>query len=246
MSSSRPFLFDRRLDDPHTLVATGRGPNDRAGKSPPRPLPKTFDENDIARARTEGAAEGRAAGLREAEAGSLARLEAAVGTLGAKLDCVYRDIAETRDAYLREAVDVAMAIVRKLHGTLATDRDDEIRTMLDGALRSAVAPAALTVRIGGPAGDSDLPDRIKSAVRCPDTSPQIMVIADDRLASGDCLIEWRAGGVERRIDDIWREIEMVVDRTFGTADCPGTAGGPWPSGSHIEPRTLPAPDFGTP
>lgn len=43
---------------------------------------------------------------------------------------------------------------------------------------------------------------------------EIKLKGDTDLGPGDCLVSWESGQAERRIDDIWHEIETVIDRYF--------------------------------
>jgi hypothetical protein len=43
---------------------------------------------------------------------------------------------------------------------------------------------------------------------------QVRIKPDPAMTPGDCTLRWESGEAVRRIDDIWSDIEHVIDRYF--------------------------------
>jgi flagellar assembly protein FliH len=164
---------------------------------------KLADAEDIARQR------GYAEGQRDAEvevgrriASTLERIaagiEAAAGalkTIEARLEC--------------EAVEVAVAVARKLAPALI-EREPfaEISALASGCFRELVAAPHIVIRVNEGLYAAAR-DKIDEIARAHAFAGRLVVLGEPGIAAGDCRIEWADGGVHRDA--------AAADRVIGEA-----------------------------
>ncbi len=228
MAKLQKYLFD--LDFGAPLLPAGA--NDMLGATVEAPLveepfeeepppPPTFSEEELTLARDQAYEAGRQAGLEAAQADS----ERLIGTALTIIAQQFQDLAATQadanEACLREAIRVAAAIARKLlpefsrrHGTV------EIEGVVHECVSHLDREPKVTIR-ANPAQLDAIRDGAKRAAEAAAFEGKLVFHADQRVALGDCRVEWGDGGAERDQDRIWAEIESVVDRALAADSAAG-------------------------
>ena len=64
---------------------------------------------------------------------------------------------------------------------------------------------------------------------------EIEVVGDPALTAGDCRIEWSTGGARRDMRELLAEVDGIIDRHYGHAECRGP-------GDRRRPKSRPAAD----
>ncbi|MGB1548282.1 MAG: hypothetical protein ACPHIA_07125 [Alphaproteobacteria bacterium] len=175
----------------------------------------SFTEEDLAAAREEGMAEGKAAGRKEAEAeterltaDALKKISEHMATLGAAQ-------SEASKSNAREASELAMAVARKVmpeiskHGAII-----EIEAMVRQCLADRFEEPRVVIRVHDSLLDS-LRTRIDSAAANAGFAGKLVLLADDSLQGADCRVEWADGGAERDEERLWKDIEESARRLIG-------------------------------
>lgn len=216
MTSDQRFLFNRDFDP--DLVANGgahskeRGPNGGRAGSRAKPV---FSEDDLARVRAEGYAEGREQASLDAAGSMERRLTEAFETVGDRLGELIAITREASAAQARDANTIAVAIARRMVPELyRRNAAAEIEHTVAGVLAQVLKPEVLTVRTAEALADP-LRDRIKALAEARGVGDDVKITADPTLSEGDCRVEWSGGGAERISAALWTEIEAIVEKNLG-------------------------------
>jgi flagellar assembly protein FliH len=162
----------------------------------------------VAEAEAAGYRKGFAAAKVEAEARAAAALERVALAL-AELN---RGLAAVEGRLETEAVEVAVAVARKLAPELiAREPLAELSALAAGCFCHLVAAPHVVVRV-----NDALQERARAALeetaRAGGFDGRLVVLAEPEIAPGDCRIEWADGGVRRERAVIEGAIEEAVAR----------------------------------
>ncbi len=156
-------------------------------------VPLATHEAELARVQTEAyrnglsaaeaKIEGRAAAACERIAQGIAALTARLGAVEARLEA--------------EAVEVAVAVARKLAPELvAAEPLAEIEALAASCFRQLIAAPHVAVRIAEPTYEA-AHKRLEEIARLHGFEGRLVVLAEPGIALGDCRIEWADGGLAR-------------------------------------------------
>ena len=153
-------------------------------------------------------ARGVTQGAAEAEKRSLAvieRIAAAMSVLDQQIDTV-------EAKFETEAVEVAVAVAKKLAPELVSQEPfAEIAALAIGCFRNLVKCPHVVVRVNDALHETAREKLDEIVRRCsPDT--KLVLLAEPEIAPGDCRIEWADGGIERNSAAIAAAIDEAVTR----------------------------------
>jgi flagellar assembly protein FliH len=158
-----------------------------------------------------GFAQAQAEATADAEqraAGALGRIAAALESLGGSLAAVEAKL-ET------EAVEVAVAVARKLAPELiAREPLAEIAALATECFRHLVAAPHVVVRIND-ALHAPARQKLDDIARAGGLEARLVLMAEPDIAPGDCRIEWADGGIARDRAATEKAIEDAVARYVG-------------------------------
>jgi flagellar assembly protein FliH len=124
--------------------------------------------------------------------------------IAAALDRIAKGIAETNSKLAAietrlecEAVEVAVAVARKLAPALV-DREPfaEISALASDCFRQLVASPHIAVRVGDGLYAAAR-EKLEDIVRARGFEGRLVVLAESDIGPGDCRIEWADGGINR-------------------------------------------------
>lgn len=224
MAKLQKYLFDQDFGAPPrpTLdvhLTDGLGVDDEmmmmAEPEEEPPPPPTFSEEELQLARDQAFEAGRAAGIQEAES-MTERLQAlAEQSLGDGMFKVQGEQVTANDQMTRDAVAVALAVVRKLQPEMSRHHGlDEIEALLHECLAHLDRDIRVTVRIS-PELLEAVRERAEAVAQAVAFEGKLVFAADPRVALGDCRVEWGDGGAERELARSWTEIDAVIARALG-------------------------------
>jgi flagellar assembly protein FliH len=150
-----------------------------------------------------GFADAKAEILAEAEQRSAAALERVAATL----ESLMRGLSGVEARLETEAVDVAVAVAKKLAPALI-EREPlaEIAALAMDCFRHLVTAPHVVVRVND-AQHASVGKPIEEMVRARGLASHLVVLAEPDIQIGDCRIEWADGGVNRDR----RATEAVID-----------------------------------
>jgi flagellar assembly protein FliH len=180
LSARAKFLFD--LD-------FGAGETDGAKRT----IGLAAHEAALADARAHAYRDGFAA----AEAKSAADAAAALARVAAGLEDLARRFAALEGWLEAEAVDVAVAVARKLAPELiAREPFAEIAALARECFTHLIAAPHVVVRVND-ALHGQAREQLAETARTRGFDGRLVVLAEPEIAPGDCRIEWADGGIVR-------------------------------------------------
>lgn len=219
MAVVRKFLFENDFGEaPQSssgASAGGARAKGASGAGPAVPAPPMFTEAEMQGAcdvaRRQGEEAGVARGKSEAVAAFDKQVAAALTTIAQQTAAIAKGVAAEATA-AGKSVELAMAIVRKLHPALVERQGlTEIEAVLGQCLESLKQEPRLVAYVHSARLDV-LQERLGQLSAAKGFEGRVVLIADDAMGESDCRVEWADGGVEREAGRIWRAIEDALTR----------------------------------
>jgi len=164
------------------------------------------------------AAEGRAyrdgydAALREAKVESDRRTALALEEIGIAMRGIAARYASIEVRMETEAVDVAIAVARKLCSELITREPlGEVTALVSDCFAQLVSTPHLVVRINDTLYEA-AHERIDRLAKQSGFAGRLVILAEPEIETGDCRIEWADGGVVLERAAIQAKIDELVGR----------------------------------
>jgi flagellar assembly protein FliH len=166
----------------------------------------------IASAEARAYGEGFEAGQREAKAESDRRTALALEEIGIGIQGIKSRFSGIETRMETEAVEVAVAVARKLCTELiAGEPLGEIAALVRDCFSHLVSAPHLVVRINDGLYDTAR-DRIERLAKQSAFDGRLVILAEPDVESGDCRIEWADGGVVLERAAIEAKISELVGR----------------------------------
>jgi flagellar assembly protein FliH len=200
MGAPAKFLFD---------VDFARG----ADRKPAEPA-ITLAEHALKLAEAEAAAhrKGYAAAQADAKVEADRRMADALERIAVNLGKANEALAAIETRLECEAVDVAVAVAKKLAPALiAHEPFAEISALASDCFRELVAAPHIAVRVND-ALYAPAREKLDDIVRAKSFQGRLVVLAEPDIAVGDCRIEWADGGVTRDRGTTEAAIDEAVSR----------------------------------
>jgi flagellar assembly protein FliH len=185
MSAATKFLFDTDFSS-------------TAERKPAEPV-VTLSEHMVKLAEAETAAHkrGYADAQRDAKVESDRRMAAALERIAAGMTTANGALHAIETRLECEAVEVAVAVARKLAPALvAREPFAEIAALAGECFRQLIASPHVAVRIND-ALYATAKEKLDDIVRAKSFEGRLVVLAEPDIAPGDCRIEWADGGINR-------------------------------------------------
>jgi flagellar assembly protein FliH len=198
MASPAKFLFDMDFSAP-----------DRGRE---RPATASEIAQKIASAEAHAYRDGYDAGQREAKTESDRRTALALEEIGIGIQAIKARFSGIETRMETEAVDVAVAVARKLCSELISAEPlGEISALVSDCFSHLVSTPHLVVRINDSLYDVAR-ERIERLAKQSAFEGRLVILAEPEIESGDCKIEWADGGVVLERAAIEAKISELVGR----------------------------------
>lgn len=196
MTRHTPFSFDRVFASDGTVLRDG----ERVKRM--LTLAEAQEQADAAAAR---ALESDTAETSRAAAEALKTLAGRIQVILARMD------AES-EAIRADAARLAVAAARQIAGAaLAAHGDETVLECASSIMDDLRAEPRIAVRVTPVLADM-IAERLYAEAERRGLEGAVIVRADDEVAVGDCVLEWRSGSVERTASDIEARIAELVER----------------------------------
>lgn len=170
----------------------------------------------VADAETRAYRDGFDAGQQEAKAASDRRAALALEEIGISIKTIAGRVSGIESRMETEAVDVALAVARKLCSELmAAEPLTEIMALVSDCFRHLTSTPHLVVRINDTLYDAAR-ERIEQLAKRSGFEGRLVILAEPEIPTGDCKIEWADGGVTLDRASIESKIDELVGRYLAT------------------------------
>ena len=204
MAAPAKFLFDMDFSAPD--------------KTRERPATAIEIAQKIAAAEARAYRDGRDAGQREAKAESDRRTALALEEIGIAIKGIAARFSGIETRMETEAVDVAVAVARKLCSELiAREPLGEITGLVKDCFSHLVSTPHLVVRINDSLYKTAR-ERIERLAKQSGFEGRLVILAEPEIEAGDCKIEWADGGVVLERAAIDGKINELVGRYIASRD----------------------------
>jgi flagellar assembly protein FliH len=208
MAAPAKFLFDTDFSTPH--------------KTSERPATPAEIAQKIASAEARAYRDGYDAAQREAKVESDRRTALALEEIGVAVQGIATRFSGIEVRMETEAVDVAVAVARKLCSALiAGEPLAEITALVKDCFSHLVSTPHLVVRINDSLYEAAR-ERIERLAKQSGFEGRLVILAEPEIATGDCRIEWADGGVVLERAAIEAKISERVGRYIASRGEGGT------------------------
>jgi len=175
----------------------------------------------VASAEARAYRDGFEAAQREAKAESDRRAALALEEIGLAIKGIASRFSGIEARMETEAVDVAVAVARKLCSELiAREPLVEITGLVSDCFSHLVATPHLVVRINDQLYEAARQQIERQATQS-GFEGRLVILAEPQIATGDCRIEWADGGVVREREAIEAKINELVGRYLASRNQAG-------------------------
>ncbi len=151
----------------------------------------------LAEAQARGYRDGMNAAEAQARTEAERRQALAFERIAGGIEQLRASLKRVEDRFEAEAVEVALAVGRKLATDLiAKEPFAEIAALADQCFREMMSAPHIVVRVAS-ALYSEAKQRLEETARERGFEGRLVVLAEDNIAPGDCRIEWADGGLKR-------------------------------------------------
>ena len=207
MAAPAKFLFDMDFSAPD--------------KARERPATAAEIAQKVASAEARAYRDGYEAAQREAKAESDRRGALALEELGIAIKGIASRFSGIETRMETEAVDVAVAVARKLCSELMSREPlGEITALVSDCFSHLVATPHLVVRINDALYEIAR-EKIERLAQQSGFEGRLVILAEPEVATGDCRIEWADGGVVLERAAVEAKINELVGRYIASRDQAG-------------------------
>jgi len=183
MGAAPKFLFDRDFGPAAEAKATN--------------VPAAEHAAALAEAEARGYRAGVNAAEVQARTEAERRLVLAFERIAGGVEQLRASLKRVEDTFEAEAVEVALAVGRKLAADLIEKEPfAEITALADQCFREMISAPHIVVRVNTELY-SDAKQRLEDLVRARGFEGRLVVMSEGDIAPGDCRIEWADGGLKR-------------------------------------------------
>ena len=208
MAAPAKFLFDMDFSAPD--------------KTRERPATPAEIAQKIATAEARAYRDGFDAAKREAKAESDRRAALALEEIGIAIQAIATRFSGIETRMETEAVDVAVAVARKLCSELISGEPlAEIIALVSDCFSHLVSTPHLVVRINEQLYEAAR-ERIEKLAKRSGFEGRLVILAEPEIDTGDCKIEWADGGVVLERAAIEAKINELVGRYMASRGQTGT------------------------
>jgi flagellar assembly protein FliH len=209
MAAPAKFLFDMDFSAPD--------------KTRERPATAAEIAQKVAAAEARAYRDGFDAAQREAKAESDRRAAAALEGIGTAIKAIVTRFSGIETRMETEAVDIAVAVARKLCSELiAGEPLAEVTRLVSECFSHLVSTPHLVVRINDSLYEGAR-ERIERLAKQSGFEGRLVILAEPGIVTGDCRIEWADGGVVLERAAIEAKINELVGRYMASRGQAATA-----------------------
>lgn len=187
------------------------------------PPPPTFSESELKAAQDAAFQAGKAEGFAQANTGFEHQIADTIRSLQSEFTTIAHMQNATNHETMRDSVEVAAMIVRKLFPEYAKIHGlAEIEEFVKATISSLFTEAEVIVRVPEDLAE-EFTSRLIPVAAASGLGENLKIVPDPALGPADCRMEWGNGGAERKADQLLSEIELAVERFIEHNEIPPMA-----------------------
>lgn len=207
------FSFDTAFDATDQFVAP-----EEEETLPPEP---TYSEAELATAREQGYAEGSQTATDEARASIETAMAGALEDISRQLTEMESVLADGLQHSCKTAVELGSAIARKMVDKSIEDNAQPlVEAVIADVLGRVLEEPRVVIRVSDQMLDP-LKQNLSTVTQKSGFPGSIILLAEPGIQNPDCRIEWADGGADYTYDNLWTELDGIIERysmALGTED----------------------------
>lgn len=175
--------------------------------------------------RLSGLEEGRLSGMEEGRQSAwqeaMESIQKQNSDLLLSIDTSLKELSASVEQYAQSsfstAVEFALAVCKKALPALSeTNAVEEIKSLLEKNLHFLKDEQKISLRLN-PAQAKQIKPVLTDLIKKESYHGKVSIVRDDSLPAGDCRIEWKNGGLEKKLQDVLNHTEELVNLYTHTA-----------------------------
>ena len=176
--------------------------------------PPTFTEEEIETARRESHDQGRQEGMADAMASIEQQVALTLDAIFNRVGGLLEDQKQWAKETQHDVLLLAATIMRKIAPELTRGTElPQIEHVINQAFGFLTEQPKVMIRVSAEF-EEPLKDKVHLMASRVGYEGQVVLVGDPELAATDCRISWAAGAVERSLDEVWHQIDEVVERSL--------------------------------
>ncbi|MCR9072086.1 MAG: hypothetical protein NXI18_10230 [Alphaproteobacteria bacterium] len=242
MAKLKPFLFEYSFDDGADEARRAEEEAQRrAEEEAEANRPPTFTVEELEAAKAEAYATGRQQGMDDAMAGIEQQVARTLDAVFSRVQKVFEEHRAWTREMETDAVRLGLAVIGRLAPELARDNElPEVEAVIREAFGFLTEQPKVMIRVAKEL-EEPLSGKVELMASRVGYEGQVVLVGDPDLPVDDCRISWQAGAVERSLDNVWEQIDQIVERVVAGAPTRKRDAGPsapteeTPAGGDIAP-----------
>ena len=215
------YMFDVSFDADQ--IARAEAEAKAKEEEPPEP---TFTLLQIDEARKQGYEEGVLSGREEATSGIENSIGQTLERIAQQLPAIIQAQSTANEQMMANAAEIAVTVMRKLMPTLLERHGAaEIDALLSNCVSNLIDQPKIRIRVAADRVEA-VEERFESLVAASGFDGRFLVEPDEAMQPTDCCIDWPGGGIEKRSDEVWAQIDTALARFLAQYDQDDPASAP--------------------
>jgi flagellar assembly protein FliH len=210
------FMFDRSFDVEETAEKAG----EVAGEieEEPEVVIPTFSEEQVETSRKEGLEQGKSEALKEAAMTIENQIIDLTKAIGAQLTELISSQSLVNNEIFRDAIKISRAITKKSFPSINAEHGvHEIEQLIRQILNQILEEPRVKIQVH-PSLTEQISERLHEISTDTHFEGRVHIIADETINQGDCRIDWSNGGAERNLENVMREVDVIIQANLAILD----------------------------
>ncbi len=210
------FMFDRSFDVEETAEKAGEVAEEI--EEEPEVVIPTFSEEQVETSRKEGLEQGKSEALKEAAMTIENQIIDLTKAIGAQLTELISSQSLVNNEIFRDAIKISRAITKKSFPSINAEHGvHEIEQLIRQILNQILEEPRVKIQVH-PSLTEQISERLHEISTDTHFEGRVHIIADETIDQGDCRIDWSNGGAERNLENVMREVDVIIQANLAILD----------------------------
>ena len=210
------FMFDRSFDFEEPAEKAAEVTEEI--EEEPEVVVPTYSEEQVKTSRKEGLEQGKADALKEAAMTIENQIVDLTKSIGAQLNQLISSQSLVNNEIFRDAIKISRAITKKSFSSINAEHGvQEIEQLIRQILSQILEEPRVKIQVH-PSLTEHFSERLNEISTETHFEGRVHIIADEEIEQGDCRIDWSNGGAERNLENVMREVDVIINANLATLD----------------------------